>query len=332
MGAPVGHTTIGCKWVFRIKYKSNGEVEKFKAQLVAKGFAQKHGIDYDKTFSPVVRFASIRTLLAFAIENDMIIHQMDAVKAFLNGDLEEEIYMQQPEGYVQVDGEHLVCKLRKSLYGLKQSPRCWNKVLSDYLKLIGFEQSTADPCVHTKRAPNSMVVIAVYVDDLIVVADTMEEMTKVKECLSRKYGTSSNGALMGYSDADWAGDCDDQHSTTVNLLLFAKGPISWISKKQPFIALSTSETEYIAVNVAAQEVVWLRRLLVDLNAPSKEPTIIMEDNQGAMALAKNPVAHARTKHIDIKYHYIWEAIQDGLIALHYHLTNEMIVDLLQRDY
>jgi len=98
--------------------------------MVPKGFAQKHGIDDDEMFSPVIRFVSIRTLPAFAIQNDTIIYQINVVMAFLNGDLEEEIYMQQPEGYVQVEREHLVCKLRKSIYGLKQSPRCWNKVLS----------------------------------------------------------------------------------------------------------------------------------------------------------------------------------------------------------
>jgi len=143
-----------------------------------------------------------------------------------------------------------------------------------------------------------------------------------------KYSRSSDGALVGYSD--WAGDCNDRHSTTGNLFLMAKGPVNWISKKQPVIALSASEAEYIAVSAAAQEAVWLRRLLTDLKALPESPTIIMEDNQGAMALAKNPVAHARTKHIDIKYYYIRKAIQDGLIVLRYCPTNEMIADLFTK--
>ena len=105
----------------------DGAVERFKTRLVAKGYAQKYGIDYDETFALVVRFPSVRTMLAFAVQRDMLIYQMDVITAFLNGNLDEGIYMQQPEGYVKSGGKHLVCRLKKSLYGLKQAPRCWNK-------------------------------------------------------------------------------------------------------------------------------------------------------------------------------------------------------------
>ena len=128
-----------------MKYDSNGQVERFKGRLVAQGYSQKYGIDYDETFSPVTRFSSICTLLAFAVEMGMQIHQMDVVTAFLNGDLKEEIYMQQPSGYIQPDKNGLVCKLKKSLYGLKQSPRCWNEKLCEHLKSLGFKESVADP-------------------------------------------------------------------------------------------------------------------------------------------------------------------------------------------
>ena len=107
------------KGIFKVKYDKDGRVERFKGYLVAKGYAQKHGIDYEETFSPVVCFSSIRTLLTFAVQHNLLIHQMDVVLAFLNGKLQEDIYMQQPEGYVQAGNEQLVCKLKKSLYGLK---------------------------------------------------------------------------------------------------------------------------------------------------------------------------------------------------------------------
>ena len=135
---------IGSKWVFRVKYDNQGEVKNFEGRLVAQGFSQKYGIDYDEVFSPVARLSSIRTLLAFAVEHKMLVHQMDVVTAFLNGDLKEEIYM---KGYEIPGRERQVCKLKKSIYGLKQSPRCWNEKLSRHLKQLGYTQCVADPCL-----------------------------------------------------------------------------------------------------------------------------------------------------------------------------------------
>ena len=110
-------------------------VERFKTRLVAKGYAQKYGIDYDETFALVVQFPSVRTMLAFAVQRDMLIYQMDVITAFLNGNLDEGIYMQQPEGYVKSGEKHLVCRFKKSLYGLKQAPRCWNKAFREYIEV-----------------------------------------------------------------------------------------------------------------------------------------------------------------------------------------------------
>jgi len=131
---PSNRKPIGCKWVFKVKYGSDGKIERFKARLVAKGYAQKYGIDYNETFSPVVRFSSIRALLAYAVQNDLLVHQMDVVTALLNGNLEEEIYMEQPDGYSHPGKEKLVSKLQKSLYGLKQSPRCWNTAFQEFME------------------------------------------------------------------------------------------------------------------------------------------------------------------------------------------------------
>ena len=121
---PTGRKPVGCKWTFKTKCTSDGKVECYKARLVAKGYTQKPGEDYDETYSPVIRYSSIQALLVFAIQNSMIIHQMDVVTAFLNGTLDEEIYMEQPHGYINKGEEHLVCKLKRLLYGLKQLSRC----------------------------------------------------------------------------------------------------------------------------------------------------------------------------------------------------------------
>ncbi len=192
---PEGRKTVGCKWVFRVKYDGKGKIERFKGRLVAQGYSQKYGIDYDETFSPVARYSSIRTLLAFAIEMGMQIHQMDVVTAFLNGDLKEEIYMQQPPGYIQPGNENLVCKLKKSLYGLKQSPRCWNEKLCQHLKSLGFKESAADPCVFIRQQKKELQIIAVYVDDLILVAKSSEEMKQLKDDLSSRFKMKDLGKL-----------------------------------------------------------------------------------------------------------------------------------------
>jgi hypothetical protein len=194
---PPGRTAIGCRWVFRAKYDSDGRVNRFKARLVAKGYAQKYGIDYDETFSPVVRFSSIRTLLAFAVQNNMVIHQMDVVTAFLNGRLDEDIYMRQPEGYVQSGKEHLVCKLEKSLYGLKQSPRCWNRALQEKLEKLGFIKVSADPCVYVKKE-DTLIIIAVHVDDLIILAENVQEMEEMKRVLKVEFKITDMGELQYY--------------------------------------------------------------------------------------------------------------------------------------
>ena len=145
---PANRKTVGSKWVFKKKTKADGTLERFKARLVAQGFSQKQGLDYDETFSPVIRFESFRSLVAVALQKRLKLHQLDITAAFLNGRLEEEVFMNQPEGFAVKGKEHLVCKLKQSLYGLKQSPRCWNSALDAHLKSMGYAQSTNDPCIY----------------------------------------------------------------------------------------------------------------------------------------------------------------------------------------
>jgi hypothetical protein len=145
---PLDRKPVSCKWVFKIKQGVNGEVERYKATLVARGFTQTYGVDYNKTFALIVKFTSIRCILALATLEDMEIHQMDVKMTFLNGELEEEIYMEQPQGFVHQGGEHLVCKLHKSLYGLKQFLKAWNQKLDTFFKSVEFMKSEADLSVY----------------------------------------------------------------------------------------------------------------------------------------------------------------------------------------
>ena len=148
--------------------------------------------------------------------------------------------------------------------------------------------------------------------------------------LALKYEKSVNVTLVGYSDPDWAGDPDDCHSTTGNIFIMAGGAVSWFSRKQPMVALLTAEPEYVSLRAATQEAVWLKRLLSDFNTCPEKPTVLEEDNQGSIAIAKNLILHSRTKHNDIRYHYIHEATQNGSIDLEYCPTELMVADLLTK--
>ena len=170
-----------------------------KARSVAQGYSQEHGIDCNEVSAPVARYVSIRSVLAIANEMDLEVHQMDVRSAFLNGSLEEEIYMAQPEGYVDKQRPDLVCKLKKSLYGLKQSARCWNLVIGEFLKSSGYVQSTADPCVYSKmmkkNGKNVIMIIAVYVDDTILTSNDTETLIAEKLKLSQKFEMEDKGEI-----------------------------------------------------------------------------------------------------------------------------------------
>ncbi|GJT06568.1 putative RNA-directed DNA polymerase, partial [Tanacetum coccineum] len=164
---PVGRKPIGNKWVWKVKYKSTGDVERFKARLVAKGYNQKEGIDYDETFSPVVKIVTVRCILSLAVFNNWSVYQLDINNAFLYGDLEEDVYMSLPEGYFAKDDKR-VCKLVKSLYGLKQAPRKWNEKLTSVLLENEFTQSKSDFSLFTKSKNGIVIVLLVYVDDIVI--------------------------------------------------------------------------------------------------------------------------------------------------------------------
>ena len=162
---PPGCKPLGSKWIFKRKMKVDGSIDKYKARLVIQGFRQKEGIDYFDTYAPVARITTIRLLLALAATHNLVIHQIDVKTAFLNGELDEEIYMKQPEGFVMSGNEHKVCKLVKSLYGLKQAPKQWHQKFNDVVLSNGFALNQADKCVYSKLYTSGKgVIICLYVD------------------------------------------------------------------------------------------------------------------------------------------------------------------------
>ena len=192
---PTGRKAVACRWVYRIKTNTDGSVERYKARLVAKGFSQKPHLDYTETFAPVAKFASLRTVLALATAEDMEVHTMDVSSAFLNGDLDEEIYMAQPEGFVAPGQEHLVCRLKKSLYGLKQSPRQWYQKLHSTLSELGFSRCASDHCVWIWAKNGIKVIIPAYVDDLTIACNNMPALKRVKEQLKKHYKMHDLGPI-----------------------------------------------------------------------------------------------------------------------------------------
>ena len=189
---PIGTKPIGCKWVFKKKIDMDGKVSTYKARLVAKGYSQKYGIDYDETFSPVAMLKSIRIILAIAAYYDYEIWQMDVKTAFLNGHLQEEVYMIQPEGFVSKD-PNKVCKLQKSIYGLKQASRSWNIRFDEIIKMFGFIKNEDEPCVYKKISGSIVVFHILYVDDILLIGNDIPSLQSVKEWLLKNFSMKDLG-------------------------------------------------------------------------------------------------------------------------------------------
>ncbi|KAL3612663.1 hypothetical protein D5086_003683 [Populus alba] len=413
---PHNKREIGVKWVFRTKFNPDGSIFRHKARFVVKGFAQVAGVDYGDTFAPVARHDTIRLLLALAGQKEWKVYHLDFKSAFLNGILLEEIYIQQPEGFVVTGHEHKVYKLHKALYGLKQAPRAWYSRIDTHLIQLGFKRSENEATLYLKQDEDGLqLVISLYVDDMLVtgsnvklLADFKREMHdvfkmsdlgimnyflgmeihqnssgifvsqkkyvvdilkrfKLESCkevttplaqnekiskndgeqleepsayrslvgsllyltatrpdlmfpaglLSRfmsspsnvhmgvakrilKYikGTTDLGILYsksggvklsGYADSDWAGSVDGMKSTSGYVFTIGSGAICWNAKKQDVVAQSTVEAEYISLAAAANQAIWLNKLLADLGQEQSSPTELYCDNKSAIAIAQNPV-------------------------------------------
>ena len=399
---------------------------------------------------------TIRTVLALAAQFELKVFQLDVKSAFLNGEIKEEVYVEQPMGYEVKGKEEKVYRLRKALYGLKQAPRAWNSKIDGYFIKNGFNRSTSEPSLYVKKKGTEFLVLCLYVDDLIYFGSSMNmvedfkkkmmkefEMTdmglmkyflgiqvrqekgkifmcqeKYIEDLLKKYhmdkskpistpmalnerlqqndgvekidakvyrslvgsliyltntrpdimhsvsvvsrfmndpskahfsvakrilrylnGTKKQGIqyekednckLVGFTDSDWAGSLDDRKSTSGYIFCLGSNAISWSSKKQKSVALSSAEAEYIAATDSACEAVWLRRILKDLQFDQEESTKIFCDNMSAIAMTKNPVFHARSKHIELRHHFIRDLVNKGEICIEFVSTHDQPADILTK--
>ncbi|KAJ9520572.1 hypothetical protein QJQ45_007425 [Haematococcus lacustris] len=438
---PEGCRPLDNRWVSSVKRDGRGSIVRFKARLVVKGFLQREGIDFHELHAPVSKHATVRALLAVAAAEDMELEHLDVKTAFLNGKLEEVIYMHQSAGYE--DGSGRVCRLHRALYGLRQAPRAWHARLKEELEQLGFTASAADSCLFTMMRGSSKVLLAVYVDDclLAVSKGDMGTLEWVKQQLAAvfdihqlgpveqflgmrisrdraarqlvlsqeqyalsvvdRYGLAdsrpravplstaeqlqregvqqqsegghsfaevigslqhlavvsrpdiahavgvlakfmsaptkehwrvlrgvlryvadtaamglmygASAGLVGFCDADFAGDTDTRRSTTGHVFMLHGGAVSWSSRRQPTVAASTTESEYMACSAAGKEGLWLRGVLADLSLGSAvvQPVTIMCDNEAALTLVKHPIASARSKHIDVLHHFVRERVARG---------------------
>ncbi|GKV14655.1 hypothetical protein SLEP1_g25495 [Rubroshorea leprosula] len=454
---PQDQKAIDVKWVFKTKMKSNGEIERHKARLVARGFEQRPGHDYQEVFSPVARMETIRFIIAWAAQNQWKINQMDVKSAFLNGPLEEEVFVRQPPGFVKEGSEDKVYRLKKALYGLKQAPRAWNKRIDSFFVKAGFKKCPSEHALYVKfNESGDILILCLYVDDLIFTSNSTRMIEDFKrsmmhefemmdlglmsyflgiEVMQREdgificqkryasellrrfhmhncnpartlvevgtklfkegddvrvnptffkqlvgslryltctrpdisygvgliskfmesprqshlqvakrimrylkgtfdhglfYSSSSNCALVGYSDSDWGGDLDDRKSTTGYCFNFGSTACSWSSKKQSIVALSTCEAQYVAVASSACQAIWLQSLKNQVRVQIEEPMKIFVDNISAINLAKNPVQHGRSKHIDIRFHYLRDLIDKRVIELKYCKSENQVADILTK--
>jgi len=477
---PRNRNIVSSRLILRHKLKSDGTLERRKARLVARGFSQRPGIDFYETFAPVARLGSIRMLTALAAQNDMKIHQLDITTAYLNGIIEEEIYMEMPDMLeeslklimknkkensnirskakcmLENLNENKVCRLRKSLYGLKQAGRQWNKRFDEKLRSMDLKRCTSDPCVYYAKQGEDMILVAIYVDDVIIISKNVVSISKFKMDLMKEFeirdlgeihyclgiefeksdcgykisqkayikdilkkfgmeecksvstpmepGTKlvsseenqnskdipyreivgslnylavatrpdiahsvsvlsqfnscydeshwkaakrilrylkgsldlgiiykkNNKNLQGYVDADWANCIIDRRSYTGYVFVLSSGAISWESRKQRTVALSSTEAEYMGLTEAAKEAVFLRKFLNELGFEKLSEMTLFNDNQSALKLSENPIYHNRTKHIDVRHHFIREVVSSGEIKISHLSTGEMPADMLTK--
>ena len=460
---PPGRQPIKCKWVYAYKTKPDGSLDRFKARLVAKGYSQTPGTDFHETFSPTVKYESIRLALAVAATTGMELRQFDITTAFLNALLHTELYMHQVPGYIDTLQKHLVCYLKKALYGLRQASREWNQRIDVFLKAFKLTQSPADTCVYFSDHSGCRLLIMLFVDDGLMISNNSAQMDKVLafmkdvfitkvtldpemyvgihlqrdrnhhliyidqelyiKSMLQKYhfdechaistpaepgahlrpittdtdetvepqfpfaqiigslqfaalttrpdiayavnnaaqfknhpttancnavrrilrylrGTSdfriplggdhSSFTLTAYADADYAAAITDRKSRTGYVIFLDGNPVAWASKKQPCVATSTTHSEYIACYAAATEVIWLRRLLASIGIPQSKPTTIFTDSQSAMRLALNPEFHSRTKHVDVKFHFLREQVVLRSIDIQFLPSQQQIADIMTK--
>ncbi|GJX72981.1 retrovirus-related pol polyprotein from transposon TNT 1-94 [Tanacetum coccineum] len=349
---------ITLKWIYKVKLDELGGILKNKARLVARGYRQEEGINFEESFAPVARLEAIRIFLAFAAHMNMVVYQMDVKTAFLNGNLREEVYVSQPDGFVDPDNPNHVYKLKKALYGLKQAPRAWYDMLSSFLISQDFSKGLVDPTMFIRKEGKELLLIfqnprGIFInqskyaleslkkygiDSCDPVDTPMVEKSKLDEDKEGKAVDQSHyrgmiGTLLyliaTFADAEHAGCQDTRRSTSGSMQFLEDRLVSWSSKRQKSVAISSTEAEYIAMSGCCAQILWMRSQLTDYGLGFNKIPMYC-DNKSAIALSCNNVQHSRSKHIDIRFHFIKEHVEYGVIELYFVNTEYQLGDIFTK--
>nr|GEY69224.1 retrotransposon protein, putative, unclassified [Tanacetum cinerariifolium] len=286
------------KWLFKNKYDEEQTVIRNKSRLVVRGYRQEEGINFKESFASVARMEAIRIFLAYAAHKSFSVFQMDVKAAFLHGSLKEDVYVCQPEGFIDADHPSHVYKLKKALYGLKQAPRAWYDKLSTFLLQNHFFKGTIDLTLFIRR----------FHDNILVAKPTEKNLKEVKRIFRYLRGTVNMGLwytkdssfeLTGFSDADYAGCKDTFKSTSGGAQFLGEKMVSWSSKKQDCTTLSTAKAEYVSLSACCAQVLWMRTQLTDYGFHFNKIPIYC-DMKSAIAISCNSVQHSRTKQIAVR--------------------------------
>ncbi|GJX15027.1 retrovirus-related pol polyprotein from transposon TNT 1-94 [Tanacetum coccineum] len=304
------------------------------------GISTKEGIDFEESFAPVARIEAIRIFIANAVSKNMTIYQMDVKAAFLNGELKEKVFVSQLEGFVDPDHPTHVYRLKKALYGLKQAPHafwgCYKDTLRIPVEQTRFRSMVGSLMYLTARRPDLVFVVCMC--GRYQASPTKKHLEALKRVFRYLRGTINWGlwypkdtamALTAYADADHV-DCQDtRRSTSESAQFLGNKLVSWSSKKQKSIAISTTEAEYIAMSGCCAQILWMRSQLTDYDfAFNKIPLYC--DNRNAIALCCNNVQHSRSKHIDIRHHFIREQVEKGVVELYFVTTDYQLADIFTK--
>ncbi|GJT17227.1 putative ribonuclease H-like domain-containing protein [Tanacetum coccineum] len=338
--------------------QDNSWVQAMQEELLQFKLQQEEGINYDEVFAPVARIKAIRLFFTFASFMGFIVYQMDVKSAFVYGTIDEEVYVSQPPGFVDPDHPKKVYKVVKALYGLHQAPRALYATLSTFLEKHGYKRGTIDKTLFIKRDKKDIMLVQVYVDDIIFRSTKKSWCDEFEALMKSRFQMSSMGELTfflglqvkqnkegifisqdkespfdleAFSDSDYGGSNLDRKSTTGGCQFLGQRLISWQCKKQTIVATSTTEAEYVAAANCCGQVLWVQNQLLDYGFNFMN-TKIHIDNESTICIVKNPVYHSKTKHIEIRHHFIRDCYEKKLIRVEKIHTDLNVADLLTKPF